>query len=183
VSNPYSMPQADLVERAGDETYMPKFFSLSGRIGRVRYLAYGIGAGLLMIPVVALLGAIGALMGGSQGSGIGMVGVVIGYLLYLVAIWSQVARRLNDMGKSGWMGLLMLIPLVNIIFAFWLLLGRGDEGANEYGPAPAPNSTGVIVLACLLPVIMIIGILAAVSLPAYQDYTARARAAQLQDGQ
>ena len=94
-----------------------------------------------------------------------------------MAIWSQVARRLNDMGKSGWMGLLMLIPLVNIIFAFWLLLGRGDEGANEYGPAPAPNSTGVIVLACLLPVIMIIGILAAVSLPAYQDYTARARAA------
>ena len=79
MSNPYSMPQADLVERAGDETYMPKFFSLSGRIGRVRYLAYGIGAGLLMIPVVALLGAIGALMGGSQGSGIGMVGVVIGF--------------------------------------------------------------------------------------------------------
>lgn len=183
MSNPYSMPQADLVERTGNETYMPKFLSLSGRIGRVRYLAYGFGAGLLMIPVVALLGALGALVGGSAASGVGFIGVALGYILYLVAIWSQVARRLNDMGKTGWMGLLMLVPIVNIIFAFWLLLGRGDEGANEYGPAPAPNSTGVIVLACILPAVMIIGILAAVSLPAYQDYTARARAAQMQDGQ
>lgn len=183
MSNPYSMPQADLAERASDETYMPKFFSLSGRIGRVRYLAYGFGAGLLMIPVVALLGALGALMGGSKASAVGMIGVVLGYLLYLVAIWSQVARRLNDMGKSGWMGLLMLVPLVNFIFALWLLFGRGDDGANEYGPAPAPNTTGVIVLAWILPIVMIVGILAAVSIPAYKDYTDRARAAQMRDSQ
>ena len=88
MSNPYSMPQADLVERAGNETYTPSFFSLSGRIGRVRYLAYGIGAGLLMIPVVGLLGALGAVMGGSAASGVGFAGVAIGLMLTLIHLIS-----------------------------------------------------------------------------------------------
>ncbi|HEY0587794.1 MAG TPA: DUF805 domain-containing protein [Pseudoduganella sp.] len=183
MSNPYSMPQAELVERTSDDTYMPKFFSLDGRIGRVRYFAYGIGAGLLMIPAVVLLALLGALLGnGANGS---LAGSVIAYILYFVAILSQVRRRLHDLNKSGWMGLLLFVPLVNIIFGLWLLFGRGDEGANEYGPAPAPNTTGVIVVAWILPVIMIImfSIIAAVSIPAYQEYTARARAAQMQDGQ
>jgi len=185
VSNPYSMPQADLVERASNETYMPKFFSLSGRIGRVRYLAYGFGAGLLMMPVVFLLAGLGALTGSSaNGAGLaGALGGLLGYALYLVAILSQVRRRLNDMGKSGWMGLLMIVPIVNIIFGLWLLFGSGDEGANEYGPAPAPNTTGVIVVAWILPIVMIVGMLAAISIPAYKDYTDRARAAQMRDSQ
>ena len=40
MSNPYSMPQSELREPASNETYQPKFFALSGRIGRVRYLGY-----------------------------------------------------------------------------------------------------------------------------------------------
>ncbi|WP_426336954.1 DUF805 domain-containing protein [Pseudoduganella sp. R-31] len=186
MSNPYSMPQAPLVERLNsDETYMPKFFSLSGRIGRVRYLAYGFGAGLLMMPIVFLLAGLGALTGSSaNGAGAaGAIGGLLGYALYLVAILSQVRRRLHDLGKSGWMGLLMIVPLVNIIFGLWLLFGSGDEGANEYGPAPAPNTTGVIILAWILPIIMIVGMMAAIAIPAYSDYSAKARAAQMQDSQ
>lgn len=183
MSNPYSMPQADLLERTGDDTYMPKFFSLNGRIGRVRYFAYGIGTGLLMIPALSLLAVLGALLGNGASGSIG--GTIIGYVLYFAALFTQVRRRLHDLNKSGWMGLLMYVPIVNFFFALWVLFARGDEGANDYGPAPAPNTTGVIVVAWILPVIMIImfSIIAAVSIPAYQDYVTRARAAQMQDGQ
>ncbi len=40
---------------------------------------------------------------------------------------------------------------------------------------PSPNSTGFIVMAPGFPFIMIIGILAAIAIPAYNDYTVRAK--------
>jgi uncharacterized membrane protein YhaH (DUF805 family) len=179
VTNPYSMPQAELTETVGNETYMPKFLSFSGRIGRVRYLAYGFGAVMLVVPVIALLGSLGSLTGSSVGAAGGAFGTVISFLLYQVAILSQVRRRLHDLGKTGWMCLLMLVPVVNIIFGLWLLFGSGDEGANEYGPAPGPNTTGVIVAAWIVPMIFVVGILAAIAIPAYSGYVAKAHAAQM----
>lgn len=50
-----------------------------------------------------------------------------------------------------------------------------------YAPAPAPRrmSRGMIILlvclAAIIPAVMIIGMLAAIALPAYRDYTARAK--------
>jgi uncharacterized membrane protein YhaH (DUF805 family) len=185
VSNPYSMPQSELTEPASNETYMPKFFALNGRIGRVRYLGYGVAAGLLMMPVMMLTMGLGAITGGVGGSGArgGVFGMLIGYGLYFALTFILARRRFNDLGKSGWLGLLMIIPLVNVIVGLWLLFGPGDQGENEYGPAPAPNTTGVIILAWLMPIFAIIGILAAIAIPAYSDYTAKARAAQVQTGQ
>jgi len=181
VTNPYSMPQAELTEPVSTETYTPKFLSLSGRIGRVRYLAYVFGACLLAMPVMILLSGLGALGGltGGSGNGAALAGAWLGYAVYMLAILSQVRRRLNDLGKTGWLGLLIIVPLVNIVFGLWLLFGPGDEGSNEYGPAPGPNTTGVIVTAWILPAIMIIGMLAAIAIPAYADYAARARAVQM----
>jgi uncharacterized membrane protein YhaH (DUF805 family) len=179
------MPQSELTEPVGNETYTPKFFSLDGRIGRVRYLAYGIGAGLLMMPVMFLTMGLGAITGSVADSGAGgsVLGMLLGYGLYFAATFILARRRFNDLGKSGWLGLLMIIPVVNIIIGLWLLFGSGDAGSNEYGPAPGPNTTGVIILAWMLPVIFVVGILAAVSIPAYKDYTDKARAAQMQNGQ
>ncbi|MGW8390374.1 DUF805 domain-containing protein [Pseudoduganella sp. HUAS MS19] len=186
MSNPYSMPQSKLTERVSDDTYMPKFLSLNGRIGRVRYFAYGFLAGLLMLPVMFLTIGMGALSGmmADAGAGGGMLGMVIGYGLYFAVTIILARRRLHDMGKSGWLSILAIIPLVQIIVGLWLLFGPGDEGANEYGPAPAKNTTGVLILAWSMPVIIVVGgILAAISIPAYKDYTERARAAQMQDSQ
>lgn len=42
------------------------------------------------------------------------------------------ARRLHDVGKSGWF---MLIPIYNLI----LYCTEGDHGDNEYGPDPKNN--------------------------------------------
>jgi len=45
-------------------------------------------------------------------------------------------RRLHDIGKSGWMLLIVLIPLVGAIWLLVLLATVGQSGANEYGPDP-----------------------------------------------
>jgi hypothetical protein len=54
----------------------------------------------------------------------------------------------------------------------------GSRGENRFGPPPPPNTWGVRVLGVILPVIALVGILAAIAIPSYKNYTDRARAAQ-----
>ncbi|MGY6648979.1 DUF805 domain-containing protein [Wenyingzhuangia sp. IMCC45574] len=49
-------------------------------------------------------------------------------------------RRLHDIGKSGWMFFIILIPAVGIIWLLVLLCTNGEEGSNDYGQDPKnPN--------------------------------------------
>lgn len=45
------------------------------------------------------------------------------------------ARRLHDIGKSGWLLLVALIPLVGL-YLLYLLAQDGNRGPNAYGPDP-----------------------------------------------
>lgn len=62
-------------------------------------------------------------------------------LALLVPSLSAGARRLHDMGKSGWLQLLWLVPLIGwAILIYWLV--QPTVGANEYGEGPAlPEAT------------------------------------------
>jgi uncharacterized membrane protein YhaH (DUF805 family) len=42
-------------------------------------------------------------------------------------------RRLHDIGKSGWMQLVILIPLIGWIWFLILMAKEGDLGRNQYG--------------------------------------------------
>ncbi len=76
-------------------------------------------------------------------------------------------RRLNDLNRSGWWYLLTLVPVVNFLLAIYLLFFPGTDGPNNFGPAPAANSMGVLILAWIVPVFVIIGIGAAVIIPQF----------------
>jgi uncharacterized membrane protein YhaH (DUF805 family) len=61
----------------------------------------------------------------------------------LVWFWMHLAvfvKRWHDRDKSGWMILLIVIPLVNIIGFFWTLIEcgfmEGSIGPNRFGPDP-----------------------------------------------
>ena len=54
------------------------------------------------------------------------------------------------------------------------LIIPGTDGPNRFGAPTPPNSVGVLIAAWAMPVIMIIGVVAAIALPAYQDYQKRA---------
>jgi uncharacterized membrane protein YhaH (DUF805 family) len=176
LTNPYNAPTADLSRAdGGAATYDPQMLSLSGRIGRCRYIAYSMGVTLLLGVVAAILMGIGAAIGSSTLVSVLAVIVVVPAMAISFVMGK---RRFNDMNHSGWLTLLTLIPLVNFFVALWLIFGSGDAGANQYGPAPSKNSTFVVVVACFLPVIFVVGILAAIALPAYQGYVLKAKAAQ-----
>jgi len=45
-------------------------------------------------------------------------------------------RRLHDVGKSGWMLLIGLIPLVGAIWLLVLMVTDSVPGENQYGQNP-----------------------------------------------
>jgi len=45
-------------------------------------------------------------------------------------------RRLHDIGKSGWMILVVLIPIIGAIWILVLLLSNSTPGVNKYGENP-----------------------------------------------
>lgn len=167
--SPYSPPRAEVSDSLPEYGAL-KVFTVDGRIGRVRYLgwsiavmllamlAYGISAGLMLVSPIL--------------GGILMIPLVIAAVVVSVMIGVQ---RLHDIGWSGWLWLLNLVPLVGSVFALLMLVVPGTQGANRYGAPPPPNSRGVIVMAWCALLVPIIGIVAAISIPAYQDYVERAQ--------
>jgi len=174
-ANPYQAPESNVTQATNNRPYQPKIFTPEGRIGRLRYLAYGMISYLCIIPVIAIIGGIIAATSGGSGE-LGIVGgLLIGvvYIALIVFSFILAKRRLNDLNQSGWLSLLLIIPLVNIIVGLWLLFAPGKKESNKYGAYPVKNPVGIVILAIGMPVLMII-ILASVALPAYQDYVERA---------
>ena len=56
------------------------------------------------------------------------------YLAGVVYGFSLSARRLHDLGQSGWLILIAFIPLVGIFFGLWMLFAGGQPNPNRYGP-------------------------------------------------
>ncbi len=50
-------------------------------------------------------------------------------------------RRLHDTGKSGWMFLIVLIPLIGGIWLIVLMAKEGDAEENKYGTNPKIETT------------------------------------------
>jgi uncharacterized membrane protein YhaH (DUF805 family) len=48
------------------------------------------------------------------------------------------ARRLHDIGKSGWLQMGGVLPIVGWVFLILWACRPGDVGANRYGPDPLP---------------------------------------------
>lgn len=103
------------------KTCMRKYADFSGRAGMKEYWMF------LAVNVVAtmVLGAISA----------GILGMVY-VLVTVVPMFSAMARRFHDQGRSGWMCLAGLIPIVGQILVFILLLQPGEVTENQYGPVP-----------------------------------------------
>lgn len=175
-SNPYQTPVQNLEPNQAIEYSEVKAFSAKGRIGRVRFIAYSVGYGMLFNIIVAFLTVLGMKLSGTAGEAITVFGMLIVYVAFLVFIFLLSIQRVHDFNASGWISIILVIPLINLLL--WLMPGTAT--ANDYGNPTPPNTTGVIIVAIIIPVIAIIGILAAIAIPAYQDYI---QAAQQVSGQ
>ena len=158
--NPYQPPAAPVAD-AGETTQPVRLFAVSGRIGRARYIAYGFGIYALFLFVAGLIA--GAL--GQPGIAVMMAAwialAVIGMMLTI--------QRCHDFNMSGWLALLLVVPLANLVFLFI----PGTDGPNRFGAPTPPNSIGVLVVAWLIPGLSIAGMITAIALPFFQAYLQR----------
>jgi len=60
----------------------------------------------------------------------------IGGLVLLLPTIAVTARRLHDTGRSGWLQLLMFIPIVGYVLIIIWTVQDSAPGTNEYGPNP-----------------------------------------------
>jgi len=149
--SPYAPPRANVGES------LPAFatlkpFSVEGRIGRLRFLAWTMVLSLVALPIVGVFALIAlGLVSGDSTTGLIFGGILAIFLFIgfmIVSILFSV-QRLHDIGWSGWLWLLNLVPFVGSFFPLVIMVVPGNTGANRYGPPPPPNSTAVKVLCSL----------------------------------
>lgn len=173
-TSPFAPPRADVgIEH--EEVGELNIWGVSGRIGRVRYLAWSLVLALVSIPVIGIcqLSLMASVfLGGAL--------LIVAYVAMTVISVMFGAKRLHDLGWSAWWMLLFIVPIANIVLGLLMLFMPGTQGANNHGAPPPPNSTAVKILAwCWLAyLVFIIAIVAAVALPAYSQYVQRAKAHQ-----
>jgi len=153
--NPYQAPAATVAD-AGDETQPVRLLSISGRIGRARYLAYGFGL------YFVFMFAAGFVAGALGDAGIALM--VLAWAAAAILGIMLTIQRCHDFNMSGWLSLVLIVPIANLMFLFI----PGTDGPNRFGAPTPPNGVGVLIFAWLIPAVALIGIIAAIALPAFQ---------------
>ena len=130
----------------------PRFFSLSQRIGRLRYFAYTllgmVGCALLLV-LIYLFALLLPLEAGKLLSTLSFIVVKSLFIPMIVFVFTL--RRIRDFNLSGWWALTVLMPLVPLVYLFI----PGSKGENRYGPPPAPNHPGLRFVAIAIPLALL----------------------------
>ncbi|SDW30133.1 MULTISPECIES: DUF805 domain-containing protein [unclassified Pseudomonas] len=158
-ASPYAPPRAEVGEVLAEYGTL-KPFSFDGRIGRLRYLAWTMVLTLALLPLVGIgfWLATAWLLASDSVAGLivgGLLAAVVVLAFAFVSIQFNV-QRLHDLGWSGWLWLINLVPFVGSIFPFILIIAPGNTGANQYGPPPPRNTTAVKLLASLWLVMIVL---------------------------
>jgi uncharacterized membrane protein YhaH (DUF805 family) len=162
LNTPFAEPGSAPGVPGSVDFYDPALFALDGRIGRVRYFAYCCamsGLGLLAAGVIVLACA-------------GVTMMLLLGLLYVMIVGASLilfVRRLHDLDRSGWMSLLLLIPLVNVALSLYATFAPGTSGLNRFGQAPKPNSQKLVAAAVGAPFFIVMLSCAAPMIPALRD--------------
>lgn len=110
---------------------LKKYFVFSGRAQRAEYWYFV----LFNIIVSAILNYVDSVL---------KDGAIISSLYGLAVLIPSLAvgiRRLHDVGKSAWMLLIALIPIIGWIWLLVLMCIDSNVGDNKYGPNPKAVKT------------------------------------------
>jgi uncharacterized membrane protein YhaH (DUF805 family) len=116
-------------------------FSASGRMRRSHFWLWTV---IVMVATQVVLQLILALTNSTQvlmQTGTMPLPAILAYIVITpLQLWIGVClsvKRWHDRDKSGWMYLIILIPIVGVIWWF-VEVGclDGTQGSNKYGPSP-----------------------------------------------
>lgn len=104
---------------------LKKYAVFNGRAHRTEYWMFT----LISIVIMIALWAIGSMIGLRGLSGIYNLAVLLPSIGVTV-------RRLHDTGKTGWLTLVGLVPVIGWIVLLIFMALEGQEGDNQYGSSP-----------------------------------------------
>lgn len=111
---------------------LKNYAGFSGRARRKEYWMFALFSMIFTIVAMILDNILGIT---AEGKEYGLF-----YILYVLAVFipslAVSIRRLHDVGKSGWMILIALIPIIGAIWLLVLLVTDGKPGENQYGLNP-----------------------------------------------
>lgn len=138
-----------------DASYTPSMFTIDGRIGRLRLLAY-----------LLVINCLGGVLAGIAVVFFPLVQAIMVVIELMVLTGSVIVgrRRLLDMGKGGFWYLFLLVPVLNTVLHLYLLCSPGKQGPNQFGPPPAPNTQAFVfgTFACLILLVIAAIVLVAI---------------------
>ena len=117
-----------------DEGIVQMFFRYDNRLNRKRYIMRGLALIVGVTLAATVLGIVLAVAGMSE-STIGTMGTLIGIAGAIPGLMLAV-RRLHDLDRPTWWIVGNFVPLVNVVFSLYLLLAKGTDGPNQFGPDP-----------------------------------------------
>ena len=101
--------------------------NFKGRAARLDFLYYAFGVPIILFGILHLVSDFVA-----NPTIIEVLTPALGLGAGLSSIAAHV-RRLHDMGKTGWLVLLNIVPVANVLFFGYLVLMPGDDKENSYG--------------------------------------------------
>jgi uncharacterized membrane protein YhaH (DUF805 family)/glutaredoxin len=118
-------------------------FGFSGRLGRLDYFS-----GSMLSTLIWLVFTLFAALSGKL--------ALVGFGMFVSIIFALrcIALRLHDTGRSGWLSLVGLVPVLGGLMGLWLLFAGGEDDDNEYGAVP-PEGGGRRALLVLLSIFVV----------------------------
>ncbi|MBL4747042.1 MAG: DUF805 domain-containing protein [Flavobacteriaceae bacterium] len=109
-----------------------QYVDFNGRARRKEYWMFNLFNMLFTLLAIILDNVIGT---ASPQLGYGILYGIYALALFIPGL-AVTVRRLHDLGKSGWMLLIVLIPIIGGIWLFVLLVTDSDPRENNYGDYP-----------------------------------------------
>lgn len=106
--------------------------TFSGRAGRLEYFLINLATYIAIVVAQVATVSTDPTTGATSISPFFFVASFVGIYFSL----SNFVRRLHDLGHTGWVALLSLLPIINIILGLYLLFAAGNEFGNKFGPPP-----------------------------------------------
>lgn len=123
-----------------------KLFSFSGRTNRYDFFALNLFVFELGTLIFYMSGFIASLFAttAAQSNGIKAVFLTTYSLVFFLPYLAIAARRLHDIGKSGWWQLLLITGIGGLVVFYWCCKQSAPD--NKYGALLNHPETGLILM-------------------------------------
>ena len=110
----------------------------AGRFGRRSYLAWNMLIGVYFFLIGAIAAFIVPDLTAKNPNALPFPFMIAAVFLYGIGLYFTVIfsiRRLHDRDHSGWLVLLFLVPLLNLLLMLYMISAPGNPARNIYGQA------------------------------------------------